>query len=77
VAQVVEAADRIDASLGLCRPPMLASEDPESILPPRIFGNKIGLSDAGSRSSASSAFACSGTARVLSRVFVCLSRPFA
>jgi hypothetical protein len=56
---------------------MLASEDPESILPPRIFGNKIGLSDAGSRSSASSAFACSGTARVLSRVFVCLSRPFA
>jgi hypothetical protein len=44
----------------------------KSILPPRPFGNRIGLTEAGSRSSASTAFACNGTARVLSRVFVFL-----
>ena len=43
---------------------------------PRVFGNKIGLSDAGNRSRASSAFACSAT-DVLSRVFVCMRRPLA
>ena len=44
---------------------------------PRAFGKRIGFSDAGSRSSASSAFAWRGTARILRRVFVCFSRPFA
>jgi hypothetical protein len=46
--------------------------------PPRVFGNSSGLSSrGGSWSSASSAIACSGTARLLSRVLVCLTRPFA
>jgi hypothetical protein len=37
----------------------------KSILPPRAFGNRIGLTEAGRRSSASTAFACRGTPRVL------------
>src|SRR3954463_3679675 len=46
--------------------------------PPRVFGNSSGLSSRnGSWSSASSAIAWSGTARLLSRVLVCLTRPFA
>src|SRR6266699_3170410 len=56
-----------------CRLPKLR----KSMWPPREFGKRIGFSDAGRRSSASIAIACSGTARVLSRVFVFLSRPFA
>src|SRR6266536_6232446 len=49
----------------------------KSILPPRTFGNRIGLTEAGRRSSASTAFACSGTARVLSLVLVFVILPFA
>src|SRR6266516_3094357 len=56
-----------------CRLPKLR----KSMWRPREFGKRIGFSDAGRRSSASSAIACSGTARVLSRVFVFLSRPLA
>jgi hypothetical protein len=49
----------------------------KSIRPPRAFGNRIGLTEAGSRSSASTAFACNGTARVLRRILVFLILPFA
>jgi hypothetical protein len=70
MAQVIEAADRVDPGLALCRQ-CLRPKMRKSILPPRMFGNRIGLSEAGSLSSASSAFACSGTALVLNRVFVC------
>jgi len=77
VPQVVEMAQRLDAGGRLggfqWRQPKLR----KSIRPPREFGNRIGFSDRGIRQSASSAIACSGTARVLSRVLVCLSRPFA
>ena len=62
VAQIVEAADRFDAGGDLGGSPVSAAEE---------------LTDAGSRSSASTAFACSGTARVLSRVLVFLILPFA
>jgi transposase InsO family protein len=48
----------------------------KSIRPPREFGNRISLSERGRRSSASNAFACSGTARLLSRVFVCTGLHF-
>lgn len=48
-----------------------------SMRPPREFGNRIRFADGGRRSSPSSPIACSGTARVVSRVLVCLSRPFA
>jgi hypothetical protein len=78
MAQVVEMAERLDVSSGSrsgfqWRLPKLR----KSIRPPREFANRIGFSDSGSWSSASSAIACIGTARLLSRVFVCLSRPFA
>jgi len=77
VAQFVEVAQLLDASGCLCRLPMPAAEAAEVDPLPRVFGNRISLSECGRRSSASRAFACSGTARLLSRVFVCLSRPFA
>jgi hypothetical protein len=50
---------------------------PKSMWPPRAFGDRIAFSDGGRRSSALSAIACRGTARVLSRVLVFLRRPFA
>ncbi|HEY3576719.1 MAG TPA: hypothetical protein VGK68_01840 [Gaiellaceae bacterium] len=77
VPQVIEAADRVDSSLDLRRPPVLASEDAKVDPSAAHVRKQDRLSDAGSRSSASNAFACSGTARVLSRVFVCLMRPLA
>ena len=77
VAQVVEAAQRLDAGSLLSRLPVAAAEAAEVERPPREFGNKMGFSAGGSWSSASSAFACSGTARLLSRVFVRFNRPFA
>ena len=77
VAQVVETADRLDAGGDLGGPPVAAAEDCGSRSGRRAFGNRIGLTEAGSRSSASTAFACSGTARVLSRVLVFLILPLA
>src|SRR6266550_6677910 len=49
----------------------------KSIRPPRAFEKRIGFTEAGRLSSASTAFACSGTARVLSLVLVFLILPFA
>ena len=77
VAQFIESADRFDAGGDLRGPPVPAAKTRKSIRPPPAFGNRIGLTEAGSRSSASTTFACSGTARVLSRVFVFLTLPFA
>ena len=58
VPEVVEPTDRFDTSGDLRGSPVAAAETRKSTLPPRTFGNRIGLTDAGSRSSASSAFAC-------------------
>jgi hypothetical protein len=75
VAPVVEVAQRIMPAARWAgfqwRRPKLR----KSFRPPRAFGNRISFSERGRRSSASSAFACSGTAPLLSRVFVCLSLP--
>src|SRR5262249_50339032 len=77
VAQVVQATQRLDAGSHLSGLPVTTAETRKSIRPPRAFGNRIGFADRGSRSSASTAIAGRGTARVLSRVSVCLTRPFA
>jgi hypothetical protein len=76
VAQVIQVAQRLGACGSLCGLPVAAAEAAEVDSAPE-FGNRISLSERGRRSSASKAFACSGTARLLSRVFVCLSLPFA
>jgi hypothetical protein len=56
---------------------MAAAEAAEVDPPATRNRNRISFFEGGRRSSASSAFACNGTGRLLSRVFVCLSRPFA
>ncbi len=77
VAQVVETPQRLDAGGRLCGPPFAGAEVVEVEVAAPRRREQQGLSMRGSRSSASSAIACSGTARVLRRVFVCLSCPCA
>jgi hypothetical protein len=75
---VVEPAYGRDAGGDLGGSPVAAAEDAEvDPAAPRVREDESGSPEAGRRSSASTAFACSGTTRVLSLVLVFLILPLA